>query len=99
MLIYRVGWPLWKLAYRMGIKLAYRYEILYDVDCKRYIGISPDIKGLIAECDTVDEVKDVMESDAPLLVSYQVYGSDKVKNTHSNLLVPYWQFAKGLVHG
>ena len=54
---YRIGWPLWKLAFKLGFKLSYRYEIFYDVDCKRYIGVSKDIKGLVAECDSEDEVR------------------------------------------
>lgn len=96
---YRVGWPFWKQAFKLGVKLSYRYQIFYDVDCKRYIGISPDVTGLIAECDTPEEVKSVIEGNAPDLVSCQIYGSKHSKSLPSDLLVPNSHFAKGLIHG
>ena len=55
----------------------YRYEIFFDVNCKRYIGISPDVKGLIAECDTIEEVKDVIENTAQDAVNWQVFRTFK----------------------
>ena len=27
---YRVGWPFWKLAYRLGFPLSYRYDIFFS---------------------------------------------------------------------
>ena len=61
---YRVGWPLWKLAYRLGFTLSYRYDIYYSPESRDYCALSPDIKGLGAEAKTIEEVVDAMESGA-----------------------------------
>ena len=82
---YRIGWPFWKTVYKFGFPLYYRYEILFDVDCKRYIGRSPDIKGLIAECDTVEEVQDVIESNAKDLVNWDVFKTLTPNVKHSQI--------------
>ena len=94
---WRIGKPFWKIAYRMGFTMTYRYEIFYDVGCKRYIGVSSDIQGLVAECDTLEEVKDVIESDAPLMVRLKVFGADKKENRKSVRLLPEPELARGLV--
>lgn len=33
---YRVGWPFWKLAYRLGVTLSYRYDIYYSEESGDY---------------------------------------------------------------
>lgn len=66
---YRVGWPFWKLAYRLGVTLSYRYDIYYSEESGDYCSSSPDIKGLYAECRTIEEVRDVMEAGAADFVS------------------------------
>ena len=98
MLTYRIGWPGWKFAFKLGMTMSYRYEIVYDIDCKRYVGVSPDIKGLVAECDTIDEVKAIMEGNAPEIVAYQVFGAEHKKGSYANL-VPHSRLGEGLVHG
>ena len=98
MLTYRIGRLGWKLAYKLGVRMSYRYEIVYDVDCKRYIGISPDIKGLVAEGDTVDEVKAVMEGDAPEVVAYMVWDNPDMARCKTTL-VPQGSLGEGLIHG
>ncbi|MBQ9275648.1 MAG: hypothetical protein IJ228_12615 [Succinivibrio sp.] len=62
MFTYRVGWPFWKQIHRLtNCRLSYRYDILKDAETGEYLGTSPDIKGLYAECRTPEEVREVME--------------------------------------
>ena len=96
-IFYRVGWPFLKLAYKLGFKLSYRYEIFYDLDCKRFIGVSHDVQGLVAECDTVEEVKAVIEDSAPTMVNLRVYGTTE-HNVRKDSLTPHMTLGR-LVNG
>lgn len=76
-MIYRVGWPLWKLAYKLGCTLYYRYDIYQSSESNDYCAISPDIKGLNAEAKTLDEIKEAMEYGAQEIVKLDLFGLDE----------------------
>ena len=58
---YRVGRPFWKIAYRLGVPIYYTYDVFFDHEAKRYFALSEDIEGLVAEADTIDEIKEICE--------------------------------------
>ncbi len=53
---YRVGFPGWKLAARLGLPLQVRVEVHYDPEVKSYWTTSPDLDGLVVCAPTLDEL-------------------------------------------
>lgn len=47
--MYRVGFPLWKLAARLNVPLLVKLEVLHDKDARVFVITSPDLKGLVVE--------------------------------------------------
>ena len=56
--MYRVGFPGWKLAAKLGVPVRLRVYITQDLEANVYVAESPDLQGLIIEGHTLDEVKD-----------------------------------------
>lgn len=54
--MYRVGFPGWKLAARVGVKLSIRVNVHFDPEVKGYWTSSPDLDGLFVTGDTLDEL-------------------------------------------
>ena len=54
---YRIGWPLWKLSYKLGFTLTYRVYITVDHSdgVTAYTAESPDF-GLVCEMPTLEEL-------------------------------------------
>jgi hypothetical protein len=47
--MYRVGFPLWKLATRLGMPLLVKLEVLHDKNARVFVVTSPDLRGLVVE--------------------------------------------------
>ena len=71
---YRIGWPFWKLAHRLGFQLTFRLEVHYDPEAAVYCAESPDIKGIISEAPTIEAlIKDVKTiADEMLELNYNI---------------------------
>lgn len=69
---YRIGWPFWKLAARLGFALKLRVYFHYDPEVKRYWTSSPDLPGLHCEADTVPEIKEYVDDCARLLLECEL---------------------------
>ena len=54
--MYRVGFPGWKIAARIGIPMLVRIDVHYDAEAKSYWTTSPDLVGLIVTGNTIDEL-------------------------------------------
>ncbi|TAN09446.1 MAG: DUF1902 domain-containing protein [Burkholderiaceae bacterium] len=70
--MYRVGRPGWRLAYRLGATLLYRVNVARDVEAGVYIATSPDVRGLVAEAATFDELFREVEAGADELIGSQL---------------------------
>lgn len=55
-MLYRIGFPGWRLAARLGITLTLKVELEYDAEANVFIATSPDLKGLIVEAETFEEL-------------------------------------------
>lgn len=69
---YKIGRPFWKIAYRLGVPIYYSYNIFFDQHAKRYFALSEDIEGLIAEADTIDEIKEICEDIAQNMIKTEL---------------------------
>ncbi len=66
--MYKIGYPLWKLAAKIGIPLRLRVNIVKDNEAGVYVATSKDLHGLICEAATMDELmKEVNYSIGDLL--------------------------------
>lgn len=63
--MYRVGLPFWKLLARLGVPVHLRVFVQRDTESSTFIAVSPDLKGLVVEADTMDdlvtETRDVID--------------------------------------
>lgn len=54
--MYKVGLPFWKTVARAGFPVALRINVSYDHDAKVFIATSNDLRGLVVEARSVDEL-------------------------------------------
>ena len=55
--MYRLGWPGATFLAKMGLSLLIKVEIIHDKLANVYVATSPDLKGLIVEAETLDELE------------------------------------------
>ena len=55
--MYRLGWPFATFFAQMGVSLLIKVEIIHDKEVSVYIATSPDLKGLVVEAETLDELE------------------------------------------
>lgn len=69
--MYRIGYPFWKQFARMGVPLNIRVNVLKDEEAGVYVATSDDLKGLVCEAATMDElVQEVHSTTQELLEFY-----------------------------
>ncbi len=67
--MYRLGWPCAIFFAAMGMPLLIKVEIIHDNEVNDYVATSPDLKGLVVEAETLDELeKEVWELVPELLM-------------------------------
>ncbi|WP_269496147.1 DUF1902 domain-containing protein [Castellaniella sp. S9] len=54
--MYKVGYPLWKVVARSGIPVALQINVEYDREARVFIATSKNLRGLVVEAATVDEL-------------------------------------------
>ena len=65
MLAYRVGFPGWKIAARLGMTLKVRVTVLWDNDAQVFVATSEDFLpefGCVAESETWDGLKEELKA-------------------------------------
>ncbi len=53
---YRMGWPLGRTLARLGVPTLIRVEVMKDADAEVFVARSPDVRGMVLEADTLDEL-------------------------------------------
>ena len=54
--MYRVGFPGWKIAARLGARLLIKIEVLHDKEAGVFVATSRDLPGLVVEAQMMDEL-------------------------------------------
>lgn len=70
--MYRIGFPGWKLAARIGVPLTVRVHIHHDPQASSYWTTSPDLGGLIVTGDTLEELFREVQLAAPDLIELEL---------------------------
>lgn len=71
--MYRVGFPGWKIAARIGVPVLVRVQVHYDDESKSFWADSPDLDGLIVSGHDLDELRAEVVSAAGELLSLAVH--------------------------
>lgn len=69
---YRVGAFGWKFAARAGASLVTTVKIIRDDEAGVYVATSDDLKGLVLEAATLDELRAEVLAAAPVLLEMQL---------------------------
>lgn len=69
---YRVGLPFWKQAAKLGVPMMIRVNAFHDKDANVFVATSPDLRGLVAEANSLDELEKEVLSSAAGLMSFQL---------------------------
>ena len=67
--MYRVGYPGWRLAAKLGVSLKVRVDVIYDDEAKVFVATSEDLKGLVVEATTIEDLRNEIMSCAGELMS------------------------------
>lgn len=70
--MYRVGFPGWRLAASLGVTLVFRVDVLHDQEAGVFVATSPDIRGLVAEAPTLEELFHEVNGGADMLLGEQI---------------------------
>ena len=77
--MYRVGFPGWKLAARIGVPLLLRIEVIRDHEAGVFVATSPDLDGLVAEAKTADELVRAVYDCTDMLLEYALHRPPKAR--------------------
>lgn len=78
--MYRVGRLGWRLAFKLGATLIYRVDVVRDVEAGVYVATSPDVRGLVAEASTMDDLFREVDAGAEELIGSQLRAGANVVN-------------------
>lgn len=68
--MYRLGWPFAAFFSEMGVPLLIKVEIIHDNEANVYVATSSDLKGLVVEAETLDELEKEVLDLAPQLLAF-----------------------------
>ena len=68
--MYRLGWPFAAFFSEMGMPLLIKVEIIHDDEADVYVATSSDLKGLVVEAETLDELEKEVLDLAPQLLAF-----------------------------
>lgn len=72
--MYRVGFPFWKSAARLGVPVLVRVHVHHDAESKTYWADSPDLDGLVVSGTSLDELHKEVLAAADELLQLEVDG-------------------------
>ena len=67
--MYRLGWPFSTFFASIGVPLLINIEVFHDDEANVYVATSADIKGLVVEAETFEELKNEVMVLVPELLS------------------------------
>ena len=77
--MYRVGFPGWKIAARLGVPLLVKIEVLHDKQAKVFVATSRDLAGLVVEVKTIDQLFPEVYDCVDMLLCEQLKRAPKSK--------------------
>jgi len=78
-MMYRVGFPLWRLFIKLGCPASVQVRTIWDPEAKVYVADSPDLKGLVAEAPDLDTLRTEVQSSIDALLSLQLRPRNNIR--------------------
>lgn len=79
--MYRIGFPFWKQLARFGVPLTVRVHVMRDDDAAVFVATSDDLRGLVCEAGTIDDLIPEINSSVNDLLVFHVDGNAKTPVT------------------
>jgi hypothetical protein len=73
--MYRIGFPFWKQLARLGVPLTVRVNVLRDDEAGVFVATSDDLRGLICEAKTMDDLIPEINSSVNDLLTFHINGN------------------------
>ena len=54
--MYRVGFPGWKIAARIGVPILVKIDVIHDKEAKVFVATSRDLPGLVVETNAMEKL-------------------------------------------
>lgn len=70
--MYRIGYPFWRTLGGAGVPLTLRVNVLHDEEANVFVATSNDLRGLVCEARTLDELVKEVESSVDELLDLQL---------------------------
>lgn len=77
--MYRIGFPFWRGAARMGIPLTLRVNVMRDDEAGVFVATSNDLRGLVCEAATMDELVTEVRGATHELLKLQLHSEPAAK--------------------
>ncbi|KAA0892625.1 DUF1902 domain-containing protein [Pusillimonas sp. ANT_WB101] len=82
--MYKVGSPFWKIVAHLGVPISLRVDVHHDSEANVFIATSPDLRGLIVEAATLDELIHETSGAVKMLMEEYVHGSPRTPEAWFN---------------
>ena len=66
---YPLGWKLSGVAQKLGVPTGARIDVVFDDDARVFIATSKDVKGLVVEADTIEQLMAETNELIPMLLN------------------------------
>ncbi len=70
---YPAGWPFWKIAARAGFPIGISVYVIRDDEAGVYVACRSNLKGLVAEAPTLDELHKNLDAAAEDLLMHYLH--------------------------
>lgn len=67
--MYRLGWPGAQMLGRLGVPLLVKVDIHFDNEAHVFVGVSDDLRGLVVEAESLDEMAREVAELVPALLA------------------------------
>ncbi|WP_338846520.1 DUF1902 domain-containing protein [Massilia sp. W12] len=72
--MYRVGYPCWRLLAQIGVPLKLSVDVHHDKEAGLFIATSSDLKGLVCEAATIDDLLKEVNAATSELLDLELHG-------------------------
>lgn len=72
---YPAGWPFWKAAARAGVPIGISVNVIRDEEAGVYVACDSNLKGLVAEAPTLDELRANLDAASQDLLLHHLHAA------------------------
>ncbi len=86
--MYCLSWPCAAFFAGIGLSLLITVEIIHDDEANVYVATSPDLRGLVVEAETLDELEKEVRDLVPELLTLNLPKIHTKAGTHVSFFQP-----------